>query len=204
MGDEGHRRLDRRAWRSCSTRGSATRSASRSRPSRAAPREREVEVAQQVLQSMGLRSFLPQVSRLPRLRPDDLDVLPGDGPATSRRYLRERMPAWRETHPGVEELRVAVMGCVVNGPGESKHADIGISLPGHVRGAGRARCSSTASSTGRCAATASSPSSSAILEGYVDAALPGARPPARRARPAGAGSARVERSTRPGVYSAAN
>jgi ATP-dependent Clp protease ATP-binding subunit ClpC len=92
-------------------------------------RTQEVQVAQQVLQSMGLRSFLPQVS-----------ACPGCGRTTStffqemardiQTYLVERMPAWRETHPGVEELRVAVMGCVVNGPGESKHADIGISLPG--------------------------------------------------------------------------
>jgi (E)-4-hydroxy-3-methylbut-2-enyl-diphosphate synthase len=92
-------------------------------------RTHEVQVAQQVLQSMGLRSFLPQVS-----------ACPGCGRTTStffqemardiQAYLVERMPAWRETHPGVEELRVAVMGCVVNGPGESKHADIGISLPG--------------------------------------------------------------------------
>jgi (E)-4-hydroxy-3-methylbut-2-enyl-diphosphate synthase len=98
-------------------------------PEPGAPREREVEIAQQVLQSMGLRSFMPQVS-----------ACPGCGRTTSTffqemaqeitGYLKERMPAWRETHPGVEELRVAVMGCVVNGPGESKHADIGISLPG--------------------------------------------------------------------------
>ena len=89
----------------------------------------EVQVAQQVLQSLGLRSFLPQVS-----------ACPGCGRTTStffqemardiQSYLVERMPEWRERHPGVEELRVAVMGCVVNGPGESKHADIGISLPG--------------------------------------------------------------------------
>ena len=86
-------------------------------------------VAQQVLQSLGLRSFLPQVSSCP-----------GCGRTTStyfqelaaeiQTYLRDQMPVWRESHPGVEELRVAVMGCVVNGPGESKHADIGISLPG--------------------------------------------------------------------------
>jgi (E)-4-hydroxy-3-methylbut-2-enyl-diphosphate synthase len=78
---------------------------------------------------MGLRSFLPQVS-----------ACPGCGRTTStffqemardiQAYLVEQMPAWRERHPGVEEMRVAVMGCVVNGPGESKHADIGISLPG--------------------------------------------------------------------------
>jgi (E)-4-hydroxy-3-methylbut-2-enyl-diphosphate synthase len=98
-------------------------------PDPGAPREREVEVAQQVLQSMGLRSFLPQVS-----------ACPGCGRTTSTffqemarditEHLKARMSAWRETHPGVEELKVAVMGCVVNGPGESKHADIGISLPG--------------------------------------------------------------------------
>ncbi|MCA1570061.1 MAG: flavodoxin-dependent (E)-4-hydroxy-3-methylbut-2-enyl-diphosphate synthase [Chloroflexi bacterium] len=92
-------------------------------------RTEEVQVAQQVLQSMGMRSFLPQVS-----------ACPGCGRTTStffqemardiQAYLVAQMPAWREAHPGVEELRVAVMGCVVNGPGESKHADIGISLPG--------------------------------------------------------------------------
>jgi (E)-4-hydroxy-3-methylbut-2-enyl-diphosphate synthase len=98
-------------------------------PEPGAPREREVEIAQQVLQSLGLRAFLPQVS-----------ACPGCGRTTStffqemaqqiQGYLKDRMPEWRETHPGAEDLRVAVMGCVVNGPGESKHADIGISLPG--------------------------------------------------------------------------
>jgi (E)-4-hydroxy-3-methylbut-2-enyl-diphosphate synthase len=98
-------------------------------PEPGAPRELEVEVAQQILQSLGLRSFLPQVS-----------ACPGCGRTTStffqemardiQQYLKQRMPEWRETRPGVEDLRVAVMGCVVNGPGESKHADIGISLPG--------------------------------------------------------------------------
>jgi (E)-4-hydroxy-3-methylbut-2-enyl-diphosphate synthase len=98
-------------------------------PAPGGDRTEEVEIAQQVLQSLGLRSFLPQVS-----------ACPGCGRTTStffqemaqqiQGYLRERMPEWREAHPGVEELRVAVMGCVVNGPGESKHADIGISLPG--------------------------------------------------------------------------
>jgi len=92
-------------------------------------RTEEVRVAQQVLQSLGLRSFLPQVTSCP-----------GCGRTTStffqqmaqeiERYLRDRMPEWRDRHPGVEELKVAVMGCVVNGPGESKHANIGISLPG--------------------------------------------------------------------------
>jgi len=92
-------------------------------------RTEEVAVAQQVLQSLGLRSFMPQVSSCP-----------GCGRTTSsyfqelardiQTYLRDQMLVWREVHPGVEEMRVAVMGCVVNGPGESKHADIGISLPG--------------------------------------------------------------------------
>jgi (E)-4-hydroxy-3-methylbut-2-enyl-diphosphate synthase len=92
-------------------------------------RSEEVFVAQQILQSLGLRSFAPQVT-----------ACPGCGRTTStffqkmaediQEYLREQMPVWREAHPGVEEMRVAVMGCVVNGPGESKHANIGISLPG--------------------------------------------------------------------------
>ena len=92
-------------------------------------RTEEVLVAQQILQSLGIRSFAPQVT-----------ACPGCGRTTStffqhmaediQTYIREQMPVWRERHPGVEELRVAVMGCVVNGPGESKHANIGISLPG--------------------------------------------------------------------------
>ncbi len=92
-------------------------------------RTREVVVAQELLQTMGLRSFTPLVT-----------ACPGCGRTTStyfqelaekiQTYLRAQMPAWRASYPGVEELRVAVMGCVVNGPGESKHADIGISLPG--------------------------------------------------------------------------
>jgi len=92
-------------------------------------RTEEVFVAQQILQSLGLRSFAPQVT-----------ACPGCGRTTSsffqhmaqdiQGYIREQMPAWRDKHPGVEEMRVAVMGCVVNGPGESKHANIGISLPG--------------------------------------------------------------------------
>ena len=92
-------------------------------------RTEEVAVAQQVLQSLGLRSFLPQVSSCPgcgRTTSTYFQELASD----IQTYLREQMPIWREAHPGVEELRVAVMGCVVNGPGESKHADIGISLPG--------------------------------------------------------------------------
>jgi (E)-4-hydroxy-3-methylbut-2-enyl-diphosphate synthase len=92
-------------------------------------RTEEVQVAQQILQSMGLRSFTPQVT-----------ACPGCGRTTStffqemaeeiQSYLRNQMPVWKTRYAGVEDLRVAVMGCVVNGPGESKHANIGISLPG--------------------------------------------------------------------------
>ena len=98
-------------------------------PAPGGDRTEEVQVAQQVLQSLGLRSFTPQVTSCP-----------GCGRTTStffqemaqqiQDYLREKMPVWRQERPGVAELKVAVMGCVVNGPGESKHANIGISLPG--------------------------------------------------------------------------
>ena len=94
-------------------------------------RTEEVQVAQQVLQSLGLRSFTPQVT-----------ACPGCGRTTStffqemaeeiQTYLRDRRGVWQARYAGSEELRVAVMGCVVNGPGESKHADIGISLPGNA------------------------------------------------------------------------
>jgi (E)-4-hydroxy-3-methylbut-2-enyl-diphosphate synthase len=93
------------------------------------PRTKEVVVAQEILQTMGIRSFTPLVT-----------ACPGCGRTTStyfqelaqkiQRYLREQMPVWRSQYPGVETLNVAVMGCVVNGPGESKLANIGISLPG--------------------------------------------------------------------------
>jgi (E)-4-hydroxy-3-methylbut-2-enyl-diphosphate synthase len=92
-------------------------------------RSEEVFVAQQVLQSMGIRSFTPQVT-----------ACPGCGRTTStffqelaeriQTYIREQMPQWKTRYAGVEEMKVAVMGCIVNGPGESKHANIGISLPG--------------------------------------------------------------------------
>jgi (E)-4-hydroxy-3-methylbut-2-enyl-diphosphate synthase len=92
-------------------------------------RSEEVRVAQQILQSLDIRHFTPQVTSCP-----------GCGRTTStffqemaeeiQGYLRVQMPVWREQYPGVEEMKVAVMGCVVNGPGESKHADLGISLPG--------------------------------------------------------------------------
>ena len=92
-------------------------------------RTEEVMVSQQILQSLGIRSFTPQVT-----------ACPGCGRTTStffqemadeiQTYLREQMPKWKATHPGVEAMKVAVMGCVVNGPGESKHSNIGISLPG--------------------------------------------------------------------------
>jgi (E)-4-hydroxy-3-methylbut-2-enyl-diphosphate synthase len=92
-------------------------------------RTEEVVVSQQILQSIGIRSFTPQVT-----------ACPGCGRTTStffqdmadqiQSYLRQQMPVWKEHHAGVESMKVAVMGCVVNGPGESKHSHIGISLPG--------------------------------------------------------------------------
>jgi (E)-4-hydroxy-3-methylbut-2-enyl-diphosphate synthase len=98
-------------------------------PAPGGDRTEEVQVAQQILQSLDLRHFTPQVS-----------ACPGCGRTTSSffqematdvaEHLRNQMPVWRPIYPGVEDLRVAVMGCVVNGPGESRHADIGISLPG--------------------------------------------------------------------------
>ncbi len=98
-------------------------------PSPGGDRSEEVRTAQQILQSLGIRSFTPQVT-----------ACPGCGRTTStffqelaeqiQSYLRDTMPQWREQYSGVEEMKVAVMGCIVNGPGESKHANIGISLPG--------------------------------------------------------------------------
>jgi (E)-4-hydroxy-3-methylbut-2-enyl-diphosphate synthase len=92
-------------------------------------RTQEVVIANEILQSLGLRIFVPSVT-----------ACPGCGRTTSSTfqelakqiddYLRGQMPVWRQRYPGVENLKVAVMGCIVNGPGESKHADIGISLPG--------------------------------------------------------------------------
>ncbi len=98
-------------------------------PAPGGDRTEEVRVAQQILQSMGIRNFTPQVT-----------ACPGCGRTTStffqemaqqiQTYLREQMPVWKGRYAGVEEMKVAVMGCVVNGPGESKHANLGISLPG--------------------------------------------------------------------------
>jgi (E)-4-hydroxy-3-methylbut-2-enyl-diphosphate synthase len=98
-------------------------------PAPGGDRTEEVRVAQQILQSLGIRSFTPQVT-----------ACPGCGRTTStffqemaeqiQTYLREQMPVWKGRYTGVEEMKVAVMGCIVNGPGESKHANLGISLPG--------------------------------------------------------------------------
>ena len=92
-------------------------------------RSQEVVIATEILQALGLRHFVPSVT-----------ACPGCGRTTSttfqelamqiQDFLRDQMPVWRKQYPGVENLKVAVMGCIVNGPGESKHADIGISLPG--------------------------------------------------------------------------
>ena len=92
-------------------------------------RSREVVVAQEILQTMGLRAFTPQVTACPgcgRTSSTYFQELAG----RIETFLRTRMPVWRDLHPGVETMQVAVMGCVVNGPGESAHANIGISLPG--------------------------------------------------------------------------
>ena len=99
-------------------------------PEPGAPREKEVIVGQQILQSMGFRSFTPQVVACPgcgRTSSDYFQRLAQDIEV----YLSEQMPIWQDQYSGVEEMSVAVMGCVVNGPGESKQANIGISLPGN-------------------------------------------------------------------------
>jgi (E)-4-hydroxy-3-methylbut-2-enyl-diphosphate synthase len=98
-------------------------------PAPGGDRSEEVRTCQDILQSLGIRTFSPRVT-----------ACPGCGRTTStlfqemaddiQKYLSSQMPSWRKSYPGVENLRIAVMGCVVNGPGESKHADIGISLPG--------------------------------------------------------------------------
>jgi (E)-4-hydroxy-3-methylbut-2-enyl-diphosphate synthase len=92
-------------------------------------RTREVQVAQELLQTMGLRTFVPLVAACPgcgRTTSTTFQELASD----IQGFIRDSMPAWKTRYPGVETLNVAVMGCIVNGPGESKHADIGISLPG--------------------------------------------------------------------------
>ena len=92
-------------------------------------RTREVRIAQEILQNMGLRSFAPRVVACPgcgRTSSEYFQQLAGE----VEEHIRQQLPAWKRHYPGVENMTVAVMGCVVNGPGESRHADIGISLPG--------------------------------------------------------------------------
>ncbi len=98
-------------------------------PTPGAPRTEEVVVAQEILQSMGLRNFVPLVTSCPGCGRTTSDLFQRLA-ASTQAFLRERMPVWRKHYPGVESMSVAVMGCVVNGPGESRQADIGISLPG--------------------------------------------------------------------------
>jgi (E)-4-hydroxy-3-methylbut-2-enyl-diphosphate synthase len=98
-------------------------------PSPGGDRAEEVRVSQQILQSLGIRSFIPQVTACPgcgRTKSTYFQELAED----IQHYIRDMMPIWGQVYPGVEEMQVAVMGCIVNGPGESKHANIGISLPG--------------------------------------------------------------------------
>jgi (E)-4-hydroxy-3-methylbut-2-enyl-diphosphate synthase len=138
-------------------------------------RTQEVRVAQEILQTMGLRSFVPIVA-----------ACPGCGRTTStvfqelasdiQGYVRQRMPQWRDKYPGVESLNLAVMGCIVNGPGESKHADIGISLPG----TGEAPAAPVFID-GKKAMTLRGPNIAAefkaIVEGYVEKRYGGERSP---------------------------
>ncbi len=98
-------------------------------PEPAGDRNREVLVAQELLQTMGLRAFVPIVAACPGCGRTTSTVFQ-ELAAEIQGYVRTRMPEWRTRYPGVESLNLAVMGCIVNGPGESKHADIGISLPG--------------------------------------------------------------------------
>ncbi|HEY8579298.1 MAG TPA: flavodoxin-dependent (E)-4-hydroxy-3-methylbut-2-enyl-diphosphate synthase, partial [Beijerinckiaceae bacterium] len=137
----------------------------------------EVKVAQELLQTMGFRTFVPLVA-----------ACPGCGRTTStvfqelardiQDWISASMPGWRETHPGVEALNVAVMGCIVNGPGESKHADIGISLPGTGE-----TPTAPVFIDGRKAMTLRGPTLAddfkAIVSRYVDERFGAGRPPAQ-------------------------
>jgi len=98
-------------------------------PEPGGPREREVRVAQDILQSLHVRAFAPQVTACPGCGRTTSTVFQGLAQDIEG-FVRDRMPAWRDVYPGVEDLKLAVMGCIVNGPGESKHSDLGISLPG--------------------------------------------------------------------------
>ena len=128
-GREGSCRVERGAWASLLQEGIGDTIRVSLTPAPGGDRTEEVRVGQQILQSLGIRSFTPQVT-----------ACPGCGRTTStffqemaeqiQSYLRDQMPVWKERYTGVEEMKVAVMGCVVNGPGESKHANLGISLPG--------------------------------------------------------------------------
>ena len=128
-GHEGHRRLAPPAWLPLLLAGIGDTIRVSLTPTPGGDRSEEVRCGQQILQSLGIRSFMPQVTSCP-----------GCGRTTStyfqelaeriQSYLVASMPEWKKQYPGVEELKLAVMGCIVNGPGESKHANIGISLPG--------------------------------------------------------------------------
>ena len=93
-------------------------------------RTQEVIVAQELLQTMGLRAFTPMVTACPGCGRTTSRILPGTGAGVVQNHVRGKMPEWKVSHPGAENMTLAVMGCVVNGPGESRHANIGISLPG--------------------------------------------------------------------------
>ncbi len=153
-------------------------------PDPGAPREREVEIAREVLQALDLRRFAPSVT-----------ACPGCGRTTStlfqemardiQAYLKRRMPEWSTLYPGVENLKVAVMGCVVNGPGESKHADIGISLPGNGESP-RAPVYQDGKLVGTLQGADIVPEFNAMLDAYVERRYGGAEP-ATAAAPAPGG-----------------
>ena len=152
-------------------------------PDPGAPREREVEIAREVLQALDLRRFAPSVT-----------ACPGCGRTTStlfqemardiQAYLKRRMPEWSTLYPGVENLKVAVMGCVVNGPGESKHADIGISLPGNGESP-RAPVYQDGKLVGTLQGAGIVPEFNAMLDAYVERRYGGAEPDTAAARAPG-------------------
>ena len=128
----------------------------------------EVQVAQELLQTMGFRTFVPLVAGMSRLRPHHLDHVPGTGAQRSRISSAHEMPNWKTRYPGVESLNVAIMGCIVNGPGESKHADNRHLLARHRRNPGWRRYSSTARSSSTLRGPNISTEFQAMVIDYID------------------------------------
>ena len=172
MGTQGHRRLDRGDGACCCRKASATRSASRSRPSRAATRTQEVIVAQEILQTHGPARVHADGDRLPGLRPHDEHRTSRSSPSRSRRYLRAQMPVWRERYPGVEDDARRGDGLRRQRPGRieaRRHRHQPARAPAKRRSR---RSSSTAQKTRDAARASASPRSSRrIVEDYVRATL---------------------------------